>query len=457
MNSRRILVVGGLAAGPSAAAKAARTNRNAEVVLFESGETVSYGICEAPYAIAGIIPDERKLVAYTSERLQEEKGFAVKTLHPVEKIDPAKRRIAVRDLRQRTIREFEYDKLILATGSKPRRLGVDGEDARNVFHVSTREDTVHILEYIKAEAPAKAVIIGGGYIGMEMSEALRERGLDVTLLHRNHLPMSGLELQTRERILEELDRNGVHFVTNALTESFNQKSDGRVHHVLSNRGSYEADMVILSLGVEPNVALAKSAKIRLGPSGGILTDERMQTSADDIYAAGDCCEVTNVVTGQTMYLPLATNASRQAWVAGENAAGGRAKWKGSIRAIAVKIFGMEVAQVGISSEEAKEAGFQIATESITASSKVALMPGAGKITIMLIIDQRSQRLLGANVFGGDGAVLRANTLGVAIQQKLTIDEISRFDLIYSPPFAPLWDPILVAANQAKKKFGGSIQ
>jgi CoA-dependent NAD(P)H sulfur oxidoreductase len=419
--------------------------------MFEATETISYGICEAPYAIAGTIADEQKLVSYTPERLREEKGVMVKTLHRAEKIVPSGHRLLVRDMRNREMIEYAYDKLILATGAQPRRLNAQGEDARNVFHLSSREDTRGIMKYLKEESPSHAVIIGGGYVGMEMAEALRTRGLGVTIVHRHRLPMAGLETETRERILDELQRNDVHFVTNARTEQLQTGSDGKVTHVITNRGTFDASIVILSLGVAPNVALAKQAKIRLGLSGAIAVNERQQTSVDDIYAAGNCCEIKNSVSGKAMFIPLATYAARAGWVAGENAAGGRAIFKGTIRAAAVKVFGTDVAQVGLSSDEAKEAGFDVTTESITSYAKVALMPESAKLTVKLIIDRTSQRLLGANVYGGDGAALRADTLGVAIQHGLTLDEISRFDMIYAPPFAPLWDPILIAAHQAKKK------
>ena len=419
--------------------------------MFEATETVSYGICEAPYAIAGTIADEQKLVSYTPERLREEKGVIVKTLCRAEKIVPSQRRLLVRDLQNRELVEYDYDRLILATGAQPRRLNVQGEDARNVFHLSSREDTRGILKYMKEESPSHAVIVGGGYVGMEMAEALRTKGLDVTVVHRHRLPMAGLETETRERILDELQRNDVHFITNARTEQLQTGSGGKVSHVVTNRGTFDADIVILSLGVAPNVALAKQAGIRLGLSGAIAVNERQQTSVDDIYAAGNCCEIKNSVSGKTMFIPLATYASRAAWVAGENAAGGRAIFKGAIRAIAVRVFDIEAAQVGLSAEEAKEAGFAVVTESVTAYAKVALMPESSKVTLKFIIDRTSGRLLGANVYGGDGAVLRADTLGVAIQQGLTLDDISRFDMIYAPPFAPLWDPILIAAHQAKKK------
>ena len=451
MNKRRIIIVGGLAAGPSAAAKAKRTNPNTEVILFEMGETVSYGICESPYAISGLISDENKLVIFSPEELQQEKGITVKTSHRVESISPAKHKISVRDLKKHALSDYEYDKLILTTGSISNRLNIAGEDARNVFRIKSREDTQNILSYLKSESPKNAVIIGGGYIGLEMAEAFRTRGLDVTMIHQFSLPMEGLELETREAVMNELEKNGIHFITNAKVEAFEKDKSSRVKYVLTNRGSYEADIVFLSLGVKPNVELAAVAKIRIGANGGILTDERQQTNIEDIYAAGDCCEVSNIISGKRMYIPLASLANRTGSVAGENAAGGRAIFKGAIRALAVKVFGLEVAQVGLSLEESLQGGFKAATELVTASTKVPMMPGGEKITIKLIHDQRSKRLLGANVFGGAGSIHRANLLGTAIQQKLTLDEVSRFDLIYSPHFAPLLDPIFISVSQAKKK------
>jgi NADPH-dependent 2,4-dienoyl-CoA reductase/sulfur reductase-like enzyme len=450
MKGRTIAVIGGSSAGPAAAAKAKRVNPAAEVTLFEASETVSYGICEAPYAISGLIADESKLVSYTPERLREEKNIAVRTGHYVEKIIPSKKHLVVKDLRGGTSFEHAYTHLVVATGSSPRTLGLPGEKSRNVFHLASREDTVAIMRYCSEASPSSAVIIGGGYIGMEMCEALLRKGLDVTLLHRHSLPMAGLEQETRETVVQELESHGVHFVTNVLVESLYEER-GSVRHIATNRGSFEADIVILSLGVAPNVRLARAAKIRMGPTGAIGTDERQQTSADGIYAAGDCSEVRNMITGKPMYLPLATLASRAGWVAGENAAGGREVFKGAIRAMAVKIFDREFAQVGLSSAEARSAGFSVVTDTITAYAKVGIMPGSGKTTIISLYDKSSGKILGANVFGGEGSVLRANTLGVAIQHGLTADAISRLDLIYAPPFAPLWDPILVSANQARKK------
>jgi NADPH-dependent 2,4-dienoyl-CoA reductase/sulfur reductase-like enzyme len=451
MKKRRILVIGGLAAGPSAAAKAARTNPNADVTLFEASETISYGICETPYVIGGALPDEEKLVVYTPERIKEEKRVEARILHVVEKITPSKKTILVRDLRRQSTEEYAYDRLIIATGTLPRHLNIDHEDARNVFHLNSRNDAVGILNYLRTEKPARAIIIGGGYIGMEMAEALQSRGLDVTIVHRSRLPMAGLEQDTRERVLSELEKNKITFIPGAKVEALVLDKSERVRHVVTNRGTFEVEMVILSVGVEPNVSLARSARIRLGPFGGILTNGQQQTNIEDIYAAGDCCEVKSAVTGKTMHLPLATLASKTGWVAGENAAGGRKLMNPVVRAIAVKIFDLAVAHVGAGSDEARRAGFPVLTEAVTAYGKIGLFPDAQKLTIRLIFDQRTQRLLGANLYGGEGTILRADTLSAAIQHRLTIDDLSRLDLIYTPPFAPLWDPIIIAANQAKKK------
>jgi NADPH-dependent 2,4-dienoyl-CoA reductase/sulfur reductase-like enzyme len=448
--AKRILVIGGLAAGPSAASKAVRTNPNVEVVMFEQGEHISYGICEIPYYIAGEVKEE-KLVAYTPTTLKEKKGVDARILHRVEQIMPTKKKIVVRDLKLGTTMEEKYDRLIIATGSRPRTLGIAGEDARNVFHVKSLDQGLRIKRFIEEEKPKRAVIVGCGYIGMEMADALRLRDMEVTMLHRHSLPMGGLERETREVLREQLEKHKVNFVAHARTEGFVVDKQRRVTHVVTSDGSYETDLVILSLGVMPNSEIAKEAGIRVGSLNGILTDQRQQTDLDNIYAAGDCCEVKNLVNNKSMFIPLATVASKAGWVAGENAAGGNATMRGAIRAIGVRVFDLEVVQVGISSEEAKESGFDVVTETVTAWNKVAIMPGSKRVTIRTIADKKTRRLLGVNIYGEEGAALRAHALGVAIQHRITIDEMQQWDLAYTPPFAPLWDPILVAANATRKK------
>jgi len=452
---RRILVIGGLAAGPSAASKAKRVNPDAEVILFEQGGYISYGICEVPYYVGGEIQDKRTLIAYSPEELKEKKGVTVKIHHKVEKILPTKRKVLVHDLQKNEVIEHAYHKLIICTGSKSRRLNLHGENAENVFVVKSYDDGIRMKEFLDREHPRKAVLIGGGYIGMEMAEVLTSSGVETTVLHRSEFPMAGLEWETRKAVADQLTQHGVNFIPNVQTERLGRapntpSSLARIGRVLTNKGAFDCDILILSLGVEPNVELAKDAGISLGASGAIRVDEMQRTRTDNIYAAGDCCEVKNIVNNRPMYIPLATVASKAAWVAGENAAGGRAVMKGAIRAIAVKVFDLEVAQVGLSADEARESGFDVATELIHGHSRVAYMPGSKDVTVRFILDKKSKRLLGANLFGGEGVTLRANTLAVAIQHKLTVDQISQLDLAYAPPFSPLWDPILVAANVSKR-------
>ncbi|MFN0158185.1 MAG: FAD-dependent oxidoreductase [Bacteroidota bacterium] len=447
---KRIIVIGGLAAGPSAASKAVRTNPNVAVTLFEQGEHISYGVCEIPYYISGEV-QESGLVSYTPATLREKKGVDARILHSVEEIRPSKRIVVVRNLATAEVREERYDRLIVATGSRPKKLGVEGEDARNVFAVKSLSQSFLLKKFIDEEKPRRAVIVGGGYIGMEMSDALRSLDIDVTLLHRHSLPMSGLERETRERIREELEKHGVHFVGNVAVEGIVVDKHRKATHVVSNVGSFETDLVIVAIGVEPNTSLARAAGIRLGAHNGILTDTRQETNLDNIFAAGDCCEVKNLVHNKKMYIPLATIASKAGWVAGENAAGGKATFPGAIRAIAVRVFGLEVAQVGLNASEASEAGFDVAIETVTAWARVAVMPKSTKVIIRMIADRKSDRLLGANVYGEHGAVLRANTLTVAIQHRITIQDMQNWDLAYTPPYTPLWDPILVAANAMNKK------
>ena len=448
---RRILVIGGLAAGPSAASKAARTSPDAEVILFEQGEAVSYGICEIPYHISGEVNAEG-LAPFTPETLRTTRRVDARILHRVEEIQPHRRTLRVRNLKEGTSAEERFDRLVIATGSRPRRLGFEGEESRNVFRVKALDEAYALRKFVSEEHPRTAVIVGGGYIGLEMADALTSLGIGVTVLHNSSLPMKALEHETRERVREELEKNGVRFVGMARVSGFVPGREGKVSHVVTVDGAFEAGIVVVAIGVEPNSDIARGAGIRTGSSGGILTDQRQQTSVDNIYAAGDCCEVKNLVTGRQAYIPLATIASKAGWTAGENAAGGNAVFRGAIRAIAVRVFGLEVAQVGASEEDARKAGFEPVCETINGWSRVAVMPGSERVTVRLIADRKSQRLLGANVSGREGAVLRANTLAVAIQQKVTIGEMQQWDLAYSPPFTPLWDPLLVAANAMQRKF-----
>jgi NADPH-dependent 2,4-dienoyl-CoA reductase/sulfur reductase-like enzyme len=442
---RTILVVGGLAAGPSAASKAARTDPAARVVLFEQTDAISYGICEIPYYLSGELREE-DLVVHTAESLRREKGVDVQLLSRVEEIMPSRRRIRVRDLAAGRVYEESYDRLILATGARPKVLGLDGENARNVFPVRSLDGAKALHRFLAGERPQRAVIIGAGYVGVEMAEALRTRGLDVTLLHNAELPLCGMETPAREWIRDELAAHRVNWVPSAAVVGLKVGDRQAVTHVLTPDRTFPAELVIVAIGVEPNAGLAAGAGIRTGVHGGILTDRRQATSAENVFAAGDCCEVRNLVTNRWMYAPLATLASRAAWVAGENAAGGRAFFSGALRASLVKVFSQEAVRVGVSTKEAAEAGLSPVAETILARSRAGNMPGAERLLVTLIADRRTGKLIGGNIAGQDGAGLRGHALTLGIQQGMTVDAFRSADFAYAPSFSPLWDPLLVAAN-----------
>ncbi|MCC6398016.1 MAG: FAD-dependent oxidoreductase, partial [Bacteroidetes bacterium] len=304
----------------------------------------------------------------------------------------------------------------------------------------------HLNRVIAKEHPRRAVIVGAGYVGVEMAEALRLRGIDVTMLHDHDLPMVGMADIAREAILNVLIQHGVVFRGKETPVTVAVRADGTATHVLTPHGTYSADLVIVAVGVNPNTALAAGTGIRMGRSGGILTDQRQQTSQQNIFAAGDCCEVRNALTGSAMYIPLATIAARTGWIAGTNAAGGRARFEGALRSIALKVFELEAVRLGLNESEAIASGFSPVSQTITAHSRVGMMPGSKRITVTLIADRNTGRLLGGTLFGEEGAVLRSHALAVALQQHLTVDAFRSSDFAYAPPFSPLWDPLLVAAN-----------
>ena len=447
---RRILVVGGVAAGPSAAAKAARVDPRAEVVLIEQGEVISYAICELPYFVSGEV-SESSMVVHTPESLAREKGVTVWTRHRVERINPGRRTLTLRDLTGNRVREERYDRLILATGAAPRSLRIPGASAPNVVHVRRLEDGAALKRRIDVERARAAVIIGAGLIGMEMADAFHRRGLSVSVVHDEALPLRGFEERAREHARTLLEQHGVRMSGPARTLAIELDGSGQARGVRTDAGSIAADLVVVAIGVEPHTELAREAGLRRGQSGAIWTDRRQQTSLQGIYAAGDCCEVRDIVSGGPIYVPLATVASKTGWTAGENAAGGRAEFPGAIEAVAVRVFETEFMRAGLSAERARQLGIMAEGVWISAPSHVASMPGSSELMVHLLGERRTGRLLGVNVIGQTGAVLRGNTIAAAIQQKLRVEDLRNWDLAYAPPFTPLWDPILVAANALAKK------
>jgi NADPH-dependent 2,4-dienoyl-CoA reductase/sulfur reductase-like enzyme len=398
-----------------------------------------------------VVKDGTKLIVRTPKQFKEKQDIDVLTEHRVTRIDPVENRIEVLDLKGSEVRQVSFDKLIVATGARSRRLELPGSNSKNVFALKNILDGYGIRAFLDEAKPKRAVILGAGYISLEMSEAFIERGLDTWVLYRGELPASYLDREISEIILKEIQDRGVRFVANCQVTSFRANPGGEVTGVVSNKGSYDADLVLMALGVIPNVELARQAGICLGETGAIQVDSAQRTSIPNVFAAGDCCESLHLVSAKPVHAPLGDIANKQGRVAGENAAGGNATFHGIVGSLALKVFDLEVASTGLSSKAATAYGFDCETQIIQHDSKVGYMPGAKPLTVKLIFDRGTGRLLGAQMVGKEGVARRINALAVALHQHMTVDEIARLDFAYAPPFSPTFDPILIAAEQASKK------
>ena len=391
------------------------------------------------------------MVVRTPQQFKEMQDIDVKTEHRVTKIDPKEKRIEVHNLSKSETQWFSYDKLIVATGARSRCLNLPGSNAKNIFTLKDLQDGIRIREYVDENKPKQVAILGGGFIALEMCEAFRLRDIETLVFCRRDLPAGNLEREISERILKELQENGIYFLTHHEPIAFKMNSNGEAISFETNKAEYPVDMVLMAIGVIPNVEMAKEAGFELGRTGAIKTDFTQMTNLADIYAAGDCCEVFNLVSQDWVYTPLGDIANKQGRVAGENAAGGKATFSGVVGSAAFKVFELEVAFTGLGTQTARGYGFDVDSQIIEAESKVGYMPGSKRMLVKLIFDRKNGRLLGAQMVGKEGVARRINALAVALHQRMTIDEVARLDFAYAPPFSAPFDPILIAAEQAAKK------
>jgi len=445
--AQRLIVIGGVAAGMSAAAKARRTDREMEAVVYEKSGYISYGACGMPYYIAGDIPDHQALIARTPEQMAQQ-GVQVHLHHEVVAINPAQRTVTVHD--QPGGREFQaaYDRLVIATGARPVRLALPGADLQGIFALRPLESGVAIRAFVRERKPRQAVIVGGGYIGVEMAETFRRLGLEVTMVIRSGQVMrTALDDDVRQLLHAELERHGVRIV-HSTPRAF--EGEGRVQAVATADGSFPCDIALLGLGARPNVESAQAAGVALGRTGAIATDDHMRTNLPDVYAAGDCAEAFHLVRGEPVYLPLGSTANKQGRVAGENAAGGEETFDGIVGTMVARCFDLFVATTGLTAAAARQAGHEVRETMIRASDITHYMPGSAPIHVKLVADAATDRLLGGQIVGQKGVAKRIDVLATALHNRMTIDALRRLDLSYAPPVAPVWDPILVAANVAAK-------
>ncbi|GAA1855345.1 FAD-dependent oxidoreductase [Actinomadura bangladeshensis] len=444
----RLLVIGADAAGMSAASQARRRRGpdELEIVAVERGHYASYSACGIPYFVGGVVEDLDKLIARTPAEFAE-RGIELRMRTEAVEIDTDRGRVRVRDA-DGGERWEPYDDLVVATGAVPARPRLPGADAAGVHGVQVLDDGVAIVRALDDRSPRRAVVVGGGYIGLEMAEAMVMRGLEVSLVDAADQPMGTLDPDMGAMIADAMRGLGVHLYLGEPVEGFDTGPDGHVTAVRTGSRTLPADLVVLGLGVKPASRLAREAGIEVGPTGGIVTDRRMRTRSERVWAAGDCVENRHLVSGGPVAIALGTHANKQGRVAGINLGGGYATFPGVLGTAVSKICDWEVARTGLNEREAAAAGFAAVTATIASTTRAGYHPGATEMRTKLVAERRSGRLLGAQIVGRENAAKRIDGLAIALWNRMTVEEMTGLDLGYAPPFAPVWDPVLVAARKA---------
>ncbi len=444
----KLVVIGGVAAGMSAASKARRMDPDIEIVVYEKSGYVSYGACGLPYYVQGLIREPTDLVVRTPAQFAR-RGIQVFVHHEVTAIDATNRRVTVKNLESGQVFEAAFDRLMLSTGGYALRPPIPGLEspADNLFSVRTVEDGAAIRRFIETERPQRAVIVGAGYIGVEMAEALVVgHGIEVTLVTLFPPLVPTFDADMSEHVSAELARHGVRLHVEGV-QAF-ERQGPRVTAVLTEGEGFPADMVLLAMGVRPNTALAQAAGIALGPTGAVAVDDHQRTNVEGVYAGGDVAEALDLVTGEPAYVPLGTTANKQGRVAGENIAGGDAAFAGIVGTAVVKLFDLDAARTGLTEAQARQRGYDVRTTTVKASSNAHYMPGGGPLHVKLVYEA-SGRLLGAQMVG-HAAAKRIDVAAAALHARWGVADLQKLDLSYAPPYAPVWDALLVAANVAAK-------
>jgi NADPH-dependent 2,4-dienoyl-CoA reductase/sulfur reductase-like enzyme len=443
----RLVVVGGVAAGMSAASKARRADPDMDIVVYEKSGYVSYGACGLPYFIQGLISHHTELIARTPEEFAKQK-IQVFVHHEVTQIDPVGRRVTVRNLATGEIFDTAYDHLMLSTGGYAVRPPIAGLDRLpdNLFVLRSVEDGIAIRRFIETQQPRRAVIVGAGYTGLEMCEALvAGHGLDVTILTLLQPLLPMIDKDMAEHVAAELDQQDV--VLHVQSVRALECRNGRAVAAHTDDAAFPAELFILAAGVRPRTELAQAAGIALGPTGAIMVDDHQRTNVENVFSGGDVAEALDLVTGEPAYIPLGTTANKQGRVAGENIAGGNAVFAGIVGTAVVKVFDLDVARAGLTEVQAQDRGYDVRTTVIKSGSAAHYMPGSGPLYVKLVYEANG-RLLGAQMVG-TAAAKRIDVVAAALYGSWEIEDLRRLDLSYAPPFAPVWDALLIAANVAQ--------
>lgn len=444
----KIIVIGGTAAGLSAASKVKREHPDWEVTVYERSTYTSYGSCGLPYFIKGIIEKPEDLVNLTVKDLEEERGIKTFIRHDVVKLDHENKFILVKNLD--TGEEFEdsYDEIVLATGASPFTPPIDGIDVEGVYTLRLVEDGIAIRE--KAEKSSKGIILGGGYIGLEMAEALKGQGLEVHVVDRNECFFKSYEAEHGERVKEVLEKEGIHLHMESSVEEVLSK-DGVFNAIRLEDSELEGDFLVVASGAKPNTALGEENGVEIGEGKAYRINKKMETNVEGIWACGDCATSTNMITGKETYIPLAPTANKQGRICGTNIAGGDEEFEGVLASQIIKIFDLFIAATGLHYKEAKESGYNVEKVTVKQPSNAGYYPGGTELYMTLIFEKGSGKILGCEMSGDSSVNGRVNTLVAAITMEATVEDLNSMDFLYTPATAPVYDIMIIAARQALKK------
>lgn len=443
----KVIIIGGIAAGMSAAAKFKRLSPNDDVVVYEKGDIVSFGACGLPYYVGGFFDDSNEMIARTPEAFREA-GVEIHTKHEVTNVDFSNKKVTVKNLNTNEVLEESYDKLMIASGARAIIPPIKNIDLENVVTLKSMDDGNKLRELMSKEENKKIAIIGAGFIGLEAAEAAKHRGKEVTVIQlQDRVLQEVFDKDITNLLEEELRENGVNLLlSETVTELI---GDGKVSKVKTNKREIEADIVILATGVKPNTDFLNCDEIKMIRNGAIVVDKYGRTSVEDVYAAGDCATINSLITDREIYVPLATGANKLGRIVGENLAGQNNSFQGSMASSCIKVMDMEAARTGLSEKEVLNLGFNYKTKFITDMNQTSYYPGRERIYVKLIYDAHTRVILGGQVAGYKDAVQRCNVLAACIYAKMTTEQLGMLDLCYAPPFSRTWDVLNVAGNVSK--------
>lgn len=446
MHKPKIVIIGGDAAGMSAASKIRRKQAEWEIVVFEKSPHTSYSACGIPYYIGGVVEDHERLIARSHETFRQKYNIKAHVMHEVIHFDPAGKKVLVNDLNTSKSFTETYDQLLIATGASPAIPKVEGINAKGVFSLSTLQSGIELFNFIEKHAPKTAVIVGGGYIGIEVAEALLLRKIQVTLIDRASYIMETLEKDMSEEICRTMTDAGVELRLGEELKEVLSNEKGFACQVITNASKIKTELVVLGTGVKPNTHLAKEAGLDLCDGGAILVNDKMQTSVKDVWAAGDCASSYHILKEKEVFIALGTIANKHGLVAGTNMSGGEMFFQGVCGTAITKFNQLEIARTGLTVQEAESLGISVKTNTIKTSNIAGYYPLSEDIQVKLIARKDNHQLIGGQIVGGKGSAKRIDALVAAITVKMTVTDLAMLDLAYAPPFSGVWDPLQVAAR-----------